>query len=300
MQASELTGFLFHRKPGCRCRGENPPASLTARENHYPSRTESKMAAPSIDKSDGLDRAHDHIREAQGMKERGLFHGSEDESHPAGTEDDVTDGGGACALGRMQGLAWRICAAVRARPRFTFMPGPARRRPWESTIAPQRIRTCRRHYRPRDLSSSSRHREPLGEWAGLTSSGIRFVLEYYRAQTSSWCHVTAPRARRDLVPDRSGLQLPCGFTVPPPGPRGRNRIMERLESHRISTPTWEVKLYANSLRPGFEDIQVRVARGLPQTLIFGTFQENGKIQLAEKGRNRGKLRDDEFEEYRRL
>jgi SAM-dependent methyltransferase len=164
-------------------------------------------------------------------------------------------------------------------------------------IAPQRIDFARRHYQSEGLEFRVKDiREPLGELGPFDFIWIRFVLEYYRAQSFELVRHVADALRPGGLLCLIDLDCNClrfhGF--PPRTERAVNRIMERLETHRNFDPYVGLKLYAYLYDLGFEDIRVRVA---PHNLIYGTFQENEKFNWRKKAEIAGKLSGYAFEEY---
>lgn len=164
-------------------------------------------------------------------------------------------------------------------------------------LAPQRIDFARQHYRADGLEFLVKDiREPLDELGQFDFIWIRFVLEYYRAQSFDLVRHVAGALRPGGTLCLIDLDCNClrfhGF--PPRTERAVNRIMERLEAHCNFDPYVGVKLYAYLYDLGFEDIQVMVT---PHNLIYGTFQENEKFNWQKKAEIAGKLSGYEFEEY---
>lgn len=164
-------------------------------------------------------------------------------------------------------------------------------------IAPQRIDFARRHYRAEGLEFLVKDiREPLDELGRFDFIWIRFVLEYYRAQSFDLVRHVAGSLRPGGTLCLIDLDCNClrfhGF--PPRTERAVARIMQRLEAERNFDPYVGVKLYAYLHDLGFEDIRVRVA---PHNLIYGTFRENEKFNWRKKAEIAGRSSGYEFEEY---
>jgi SAM-dependent methyltransferase len=164
-------------------------------------------------------------------------------------------------------------------------------------IAAQRIDFARRHYRAEGLEFLVKDiREPLDELGRFDFIWIRFVLEYYRAQSFDLVRHAAEALRPGGTLCLIDLDCNClrfhGF--PARAERAVSRIMERLEAYCNFDPYVGLKLYAYLYDLGFEDIEVMVA---PHNLIYGTFQENEKFNWRKKAEIAGKLSGYGFEEY---
>jgi SAM-dependent methyltransferase len=164
-------------------------------------------------------------------------------------------------------------------------------------IAAQRIDFARQHYRAEGLEFLVKDiREPLDELGRFDFIWIRFVLEYYRAQSFHLVRHVAGALQPGGTLCLVDLDCNClrfhGF--PARVERAVNRIMERLEARCNFDPYVGVKLYAYLYDLGFEDIQVMV---VPHNLIYGTFQENEKFNWRKKAEIAGKLSGYDFEEY---
>jgi SAM-dependent methyltransferase len=164
-------------------------------------------------------------------------------------------------------------------------------------MAPQRIAFADRTYRAEGLGFTVRDiREPLDDLGRFDFIWIRFVLEYYRAESFELVrHITGsvtPGGTLCLV----DLDCNClrfhGFEARLE--RTIRGIMQRLETHRNFDPYVGVKLYTYLLDLGYEDIRVQVA---PHNLIYGRFTENEKFNWRKKAEIAGKLSGCDFAEY---
>jgi ubiquinone/menaquinone biosynthesis C-methylase UbiE len=164
-------------------------------------------------------------------------------------------------------------------------------------IAGQRIDYARQHYRAEGLEFTVRDiREPLGTLGPFDFIWIRFVLEYYLAQSAEMvrnaARALAPGGTLCLVDLDCNCLRFCG--LPARVERAVTGIMERLEKHSNFDPYVGVKLYSFLYDLGFDDIQVKV---VPHNLIYGTFKENEKFNWTKKAEIAGKLSGFGFEEY---
>lgn len=164
-------------------------------------------------------------------------------------------------------------------------------------IAPQRIDYARQHYRAEGLDFRVKDiREPLDELGRFDFIWIRFVLEYYRAQSFDLVRHVADALRPGGTLCLIDLDCNClrfhGF--PARTERAVGRIMDRLATHRNFDPYVGVKLYAYLYDLGFEDIQAMVTA---HNLIYGTFQDNETFNWRKKAEIAGKQSGYAFEEY---
>jgi SAM-dependent methyltransferase len=147
-------------------------------------------------------------------------------------------------------------------------------------IAAQRIDFARRHYRAEGLEFLIKDiREPLDELGRFDFIWVRFVLEYYRAQSFDLVRHVAGALQPGGTLCLVDLDCNClrfhGF--PARAERAVNRIMERLEAYCNFDPYVGVKLYAYLYDLGFE--------------------ENEKFNWRKKAEIAGKLSGYDFEEY---
>ena len=164
-------------------------------------------------------------------------------------------------------------------------------------ISAQRIAFAREHYSSEALEFAIRDiREPLEDLGRFDFMWIRFVLEYYRAESFE----IVRNISRGVEPGGTIclIDLDCNCLrfhgYPPRLERAIQGIMQRLEAHHNFDPYVGVKLYAYLFDLGFEDIRVRVA---PHNLIYSRFTENEKYNWRKKAEIAGKLSGYEFEEY---
>lgn len=164
-------------------------------------------------------------------------------------------------------------------------------------IASQRIDFARAHYQAPGLDFRVKDiREPLGELGRFDFIWVRFVLEYYRAQSFEMVRNISAALQPGGTLCLIDLDCNClrfhGFS--PRLERAVQGIMERLERHRNFDPYVGVKLYAYLYDLGFEDIQVMVA---PHNLIYGTFKESEKFNWKKKAEMAAMASGYGFEEY---
>lgn len=164
-------------------------------------------------------------------------------------------------------------------------------------IAAQRIDYARAHYQAPELEFFVKDiREPLDELGLFDFIWVRFVLEYYRAQSFD----LARHLSRSLKPGGTMclIDLDCNclrfFGFPQRLERAVQCMMARLEERRNFDPYVGVKLYAYLYDLGFEDIQVMVA---PHNLIYKTFKENEKFNWKKKAEIAAIKSGYEFSEY---
>ena len=164
-------------------------------------------------------------------------------------------------------------------------------------MAAQRIDFARAHYEAPGLEFRVKDvREPLEELGLFDFIWVRFVLEYYRAQSFDMVrHFSAtlkPGGTLCLV----DLDCNClrfhGF--PLRLERAVQCIMARLEERLNFDPYVGIKLYSFLYDLGFENIQVMIT---PHNLIYSRFQENEKFNWSKKAQISGKLSGYAFEEY---
>jgi ubiquinone/menaquinone biosynthesis C-methylase UbiE len=164
-------------------------------------------------------------------------------------------------------------------------------------IARQRIDYARQHYCADGLEFTLRDiREPLGDFGPFDFIWIRFVLEYYLAQSAEMvrnaARALAPGGTLCLVDLDCNCLRFCGF--PPRLKRAVDGIMANLEERRNFDPYVGVKLYSFLYDMGFEDLQVKV---IPHNLIYGTFKKNEKFNWIKKAEIAGRLSGFAFDEY---
>jgi ubiquinone/menaquinone biosynthesis C-methylase UbiE len=164
-------------------------------------------------------------------------------------------------------------------------------------IAGQRIDYARQHYRAEGLEFTVRDiREPLGPLGPFDFIWIRFVLEYYLAQSAEMvrnaARALAPGGTLCLADLDCNCLRSCGF--PPRLERAVNGIMAGLEERRNFDPYVGVKLYSFLYDMGFEDLRVKV---IPHNLIYGTFKKNEKFNWIKKAEIAGRLSGLAFDEY---
>jgi SAM-dependent methyltransferase len=164
-------------------------------------------------------------------------------------------------------------------------------------IAEQRIEYARAHYHAPGLEFFIKDiRGPLDEIGFFDFIWVRFVLEYYRAQSFELTRHVA----RSLKPGGTLclIDLDCNclrfFGFPPRLERAVQRIMLRLEERRNFDPYVGVKLYAYLYDLGFEDIRVMVA---PHNLIYNTFKDNEKFNWTKKAQIAARKSGYTFDEY---
>jgi SAM-dependent methyltransferase len=164
-------------------------------------------------------------------------------------------------------------------------------------IAAQRIDYARAHYQAPGLEFRIKDiREPLDELGLFDFIWIRFVLEYYRAQSFDMVrHLTAalkPGGTLCLI----DLDCNClrfhGFSSRLE--RAVHCIMNRLEQLCNFDPYVGIKLYAHLYDMGFEDIQVMVAS---HNLIYSTFKESEKFNWKKKAEIAARMSGYGFDEY---
>lgn len=164
-------------------------------------------------------------------------------------------------------------------------------------MAPQRIEFARANYRADGLDFLTRDiRQPLDDLGQFEFIWIRFVLEYYRAESFDLVrHISAALAPGGTL---CLIDLDCnclrfhGFS--PRLDRTIQGIMQRLETHCNFDPYVGVKLYAYLFDLGFEDIRVRVA---PHNLSYGRFTENEEFNWRKKAEIAGIHSGYDFSEY---
>jgi SAM-dependent methyltransferase len=164
-------------------------------------------------------------------------------------------------------------------------------------IAAQRIDYARAHYRAPGLEFFIKDiRKPLDELGRFDFIWVRFVLEYYRAQSFDLTrHLT-----RSLTPGGTMclIDLDCNclrfYGFPSRLERAVHHIMARLEERLNFDPYVGVKLYSYLYDLGFEDIRVMVA---PHNLIYKTFKENEKFNWKKKAEIAARKSGYGFDEY---
>ncbi len=164
-------------------------------------------------------------------------------------------------------------------------------------IAAQRIAYARAHYEAPGLGFTVRDiREPLDDLGLFDFIWVRFVLEYYRAQSFTMIRHAAGSLRPGGTLCLIDLDCNClrfhGFS--PRLERAVLRIMERLEQHCNFDPYVGVKLYSYLYDLGFEDLQVMVA---PHNLVYSTFKENDRFNWKKKAEVAGRQSGYGFDEY---
>jgi SAM-dependent methyltransferase len=164
-------------------------------------------------------------------------------------------------------------------------------------IAAQRIYFARRHYQAQGLAYIVKDFcAPLGEIGPFDFIWMRFVLEYYRAQSADIVRHVAASLKPGGILCLLDLDCNClrfhGF--PPRLERAVRGIMEALEKSRNFDPYVGVKLYSILYDLGLEDIRVRVD---PHNLIYGAFKESEKFNWVKKAQMAGTLSGFGFEEY---
>jgi SAM-dependent methyltransferase len=164
-------------------------------------------------------------------------------------------------------------------------------------IAAQRIDFARRHYAGAGLEFVVQDlRAPLAALGAFDFIWIRFVLEYYLAQSFGMVRHVADALKAGGSLCLIDLDCNClrfhGF--PPRLERAVRAIMGGLEERCNFDPYVGVKLYAFLYDLGFEDIQVRVD---PHNLIYGTFKDNERFNWTKKAETAGRSSGFGFEEY---
>jgi len=238
-------------------------------------------------------------REGQERLERGYLMEDAEEANRLDVKTDgrtVEDQASWAGLGPGQRVADLGCGSGKTTFHLNRLAQPGGRT-LGVDIASQRIDFARRHYRAEGLEFLVKDiRGPLDELGRFDFIWIRFVLEYYRAQSFDLVRHVAGSLRPGGTLCLIDLDCNClrfhGF--PPRAERAVARIMQRLEAERNFDPYVGVKLYAYLYDLGFEDIRVRVA---PHNLIYGTFQENEKFNWRKKAEIAGRSSGYEFEEY---
>jgi SAM-dependent methyltransferase len=164
-------------------------------------------------------------------------------------------------------------------------------------IAPQRIAFARDHYAAPGLGFAVRDiRESLDDLGLFDFIWVRFVLEYYRAQSFAMVRHAAASLWPGGILCLIDLDCNClrfhGF--PPRLVRAVLGIMERLEEHCNFDPYVGVKLYSYLYDLGFEELQVMVA---PHNLIYSTFREHERFNWRKKAETAGRQSGYGFDEF---
>ncbi len=164
-------------------------------------------------------------------------------------------------------------------------------------IAAQRIDYARHHYSGAGLEFEVRDiRDPLDGLGSFDFIWVRFVLEYYLAQSLDLVRHVAGA----LKPGGSLclIDLDCNclrfFGFSPRLERAVRGIMGGLEKRCNFDPYVGVKLYSFLYDLGFEGIRVRVD---PHNLIYGTFKESERFNWTKKAEIAGRSSGFGFEEY---
>lgn len=164
-------------------------------------------------------------------------------------------------------------------------------------IAAQRIDFARAHHQAPGLEFRTKDiRESLDELGLFDFIWVRFVLEYYRAQSFDMVRHLSGALKPGGTLCLIDLDCNClrfhGFSQRLE--RAVHCIMERLEQLRNFDPYVGVKLYAYLYDLGFEDIQVMVA---PHNLIYSTFKESEKFNWKKKAEIAARKSGYGFDEY---
>ena len=161
----------------------------------------------------------------------------------------------------------------------------------------QRIRYAKSHYSFKGIEYAVRDiREPLEDLGTFDFIWIRFVLEYYLAESfeivKNICRILKPGGIICLT------DLDCNclrhFEIPPRLEKAVGKIIKNLEDNFNFDPYAGIKLYSYLFDLGYEEIDVRVT---PHNLIFGELQHKDEFNWTKKFEFAAKGSGYQFEEY---
>ena len=161
----------------------------------------------------------------------------------------------------------------------------------------QRIRYAEKHYSSEGIEYAVLDiREPLEDLGMFDFVWIRFVLEYYLAESfeivKNICRILKPGGIICLT------DLDCNcmrhFGIPHRLEKALIRIMQNLEDSFNFDPYVGIKLYSYLFDLNYEEIDVRV---IPHNLIFGELQEKDDFNWTKKFEFAAKGSGYQFEEY---
>jgi SAM-dependent methyltransferase len=160
-----------------------------------------------------------------------------------------------------------------------------------------RILYAKNHYSCEGIEYAIRDiREPLEDLGKFDFIWIRFVLEYYLAESceivKNICRILKPGGIICLT------DLDCNclrhFEIPPRLEKAVGKIMKNLEENFNFDPYVGIKLYSFLFDLGYEEIDVRVT---PHNLIFGELQHKDEFNWTKKFEFAAKGSGYQFEEY---
>ena len=161
----------------------------------------------------------------------------------------------------------------------------------------KRILYAKNHYSCEGIDYAIRDiREPLEDLGKFDFIWIRFVLEYYLAESfeivKNICRILRPGGIICLT------DLDCNclrhFGIPPRLEKAVGKIMNNLEENFNFDPYVGIKLYSFLFDLGYEEIDVRVT---PHNLIFGELQHRDEFNWTKKFEFAAKGSGYQFEEY---
>ena len=164
-------------------------------------------------------------------------------------------------------------------------------------IAEQRVNYATEHYGDADIDFVVKDiRQPLSDLGSFDFIWIRFVLEYYLAQSFDIVKNVAVNLKPGGILCLIDLDCNCLRYHGLPGrlDRAIKAIMASLETHMNFDPYVGVKLYSFLFDLGFENIAVDVT---PHNLIFSDFKEAEVFNWTRKAELAGKSSGLDFKEY---
>ena len=164
-------------------------------------------------------------------------------------------------------------------------------------IAEQRIVYAKTHFRDSSIEYVVEDiREPLGHLGSFDFIWVRFVLEYYLADSKDIVRNISKALKPGGILCLIDLDCNClrYFGLPERLERATKGVMESLKKNFNFDPYVGVKLYSFLYDLGYHDIEVKVA---PHNLIFGKLKEHEKFNWMKKAELAGVKSGYSFDEY---